>query len=103
METVDVGVPIERHVGEARVALTPEVVRRLTERGITVRVASQAGSKANFPDDDYIKAGASIVTQQEALGCNIVLTVRTPIDEDIRNLKHGTLLIGMLNPFDKDN
>lgn len=103
METVDVGVPIERHVGEARVALTPEVVRRLTERGITVRVASQAGSKANFPDDDYIKVGASIVTQQQALGCNIVLTVRTPIDEDIRNLKHGTLLIGMLNPFDKDN
>ncbi|MFL9895168.1 NAD(P)(+) transhydrogenase (Re/Si-specific) subunit alpha, partial [Paraburkholderia sp. RL17-381-BIF-C] len=57
METNDVGVPIERHMGEDRVALTPEVVKRLIERGLTVRVASQAGVKATFSDDDYQKAG----------------------------------------------
>ncbi|MFM0455556.1 Re/Si-specific NAD(P)(+) transhydrogenase subunit alpha [Paraburkholderia nemoris] len=103
METNDVGVPIERHVGEDRVALTPEVVKRLVERGLTVRVASQAGVKATFSDDDYQKAGASIVTQEQALGCNVVLTVRTPGDEDLQYLKPGAVLVGMLDPFDKVN
>ncbi|WP_423227071.1 Re/Si-specific NAD(P)(+) transhydrogenase subunit alpha [Paraburkholderia hospita] len=103
METIDVGVPIERHVGEDRVALTPEVVKRLSERGLTVRVASQAGAKASFSDEEYQKAGASIVPQEQALGCNVVLTLRTPIDEDLGHLKHGAVLIGMLDPFDKVN
>ncbi|WP_250487930.1 Re/Si-specific NAD(P)(+) transhydrogenase subunit alpha [Caballeronia sp. GaOx3] len=103
MEIVDVGVPIERRAGEDRVALSPEVVKRLVDLGLTVRIASQAGLKANFHDDDYKKAGASIVTQKDALGCKVVMTVRTPIDEDITNLKNGTVLIGMLDPFDKEN
>lgn len=103
METIDVGVPVERHAGEDRVAITPEVVKRLGERGLTVKVASQAGVKAHFSDEDYQRAGASIVTQQHALSCNVVLAVRTPIDDDLRHLKRGTVLVGMLDPFDKVN
>lgn len=103
METIDVGVPIERHAGEDRVAITPEVVKRLSERGLAVKVASGAGVKAHFSDEDYQRVGASIVTQQHALGCNVVLTVRTPFEDDLRHLKHGTVLVGMLDPFDKAN
>jgi NAD(P) transhydrogenase subunit alpha len=103
METIDVGVPIERHAGEDRVALTPEVVKRLSEQGLIVRVASQAGAKADFSDEEYQKAGASIVPQEQALGCRVVLTLRTPVDEDLRHLKHGAILIGMLDPFDQAN
>jgi NAD(P) transhydrogenase subunit alpha len=103
MEINDVGVPIERHIGEGRVALTPEVVKRLVERGLQVRVASQAGLNAAFADGDYQKAGASIVTQEQALGCNLVLTVRTPGDEDLKYLKPGAVLVGMLDPFDRVN
>ncbi|MFL9896527.1 NAD(P)(+) transhydrogenase (Re/Si-specific) subunit alpha, partial [Paraburkholderia sp. RL17-381-BIF-C] len=46
---------------------------------------------------------ASIVTQEQALGCNVVLTVRTPGDEDLQYLKPGAVLVGMLDPFDKVN
>ncbi|WP_395063349.1 Re/Si-specific NAD(P)(+) transhydrogenase subunit alpha [Paraburkholderia silvatlantica] len=103
MEINDVGVPIERHVGEGRVALTPEVVKRLVERGLKVKVTSQAGLKASFRNGDYQEAGASIVTQEQALSCNLVLTVRTPGDEDLKYLKRGAVLVGMLDPFDRDN
>ena len=48
---MQVGVPRETAEGERRVALVPEVVKKLSARGIDVIVEAGAGAGALLPDD----------------------------------------------------
>jgi len=95
-----IGVPAETLAGETRVAVTPETARKLKAQGHTVRVASAAGLAASAPDDAYVAAGAEITDQAGALGCELVLKVRSPQDHELAALRPGATLVGMLNPFD---
>jgi NAD(P) transhydrogenase subunit alpha len=91
-----IGVPAETRAGETRVAATPETVKKLAAKN-EVRVQAGAGAGASFPDRDYEAAGARLVgPAHEAFDADIVLAVRTP-QPDL--LKSGTLLIGMLDPY----
>ena len=95
-----IGVPVETTPGEARVAVTPETAGKLQDQGHTVRVASGAGLGASYTDDAYRAAGAEIVDQATALGCEVVLKVRSPLDSELAAFGMGAALVGMLNPFD---
>ena len=97
--TIRVGVPKELREGEQRVALVPDVVKRLTAMGLTVSVESNAGDAAGFGDSDY--ADAEIVTDATALlnGSDIVVTVNPLTTEQIAQLKPGAILIGYQNPY----
>jgi NAD(P) transhydrogenase subunit alpha len=55
-----VGVPKETAPGERRVALVPEVVKRLQGKDIDVVVEAGAGERALIPDAVFEEAGASI-------------------------------------------
>ena len=94
------GVPKERDELERRVALTPQVVLRLTERRHTVRVETGAGEDAGLTDDAYRDAGAQIVSRRaEALDADVVFTV-APLDPDaISELRRDGVVIGFLDPF----
>lgn len=52
---------------ERRVALVPDSVRRLVERGFRVVVESGAGSLASFSDEQYSAAGATIVSNASSV------------------------------------
>jgi H+-translocating NAD(P) transhydrogenase subunit alpha len=95
-----IGVPVETTPGETRVAVTPETAKKLKDQGHTVRVASGAGMHACFTDDAYRNAGAELVDQASALGCELVLKVRAPHDNEVAAFGEGATLVGMLNPFD---
>ena len=97
---MQIGVPVEITVGETRVAVTPETVKKLRGQGHTVYVASGAGTSANAIDDAYVAAGAEIADQAVALGCEIVLKVRAPQETELAKLTRGAILVGMLEPFD---
>ena len=73
-----IGVPTETVVGESRVAMAPETVKKLKAQGHTVRVQSGAGLAASVTDDAYRAAGAEITDGAGALGCELVLKVRSP-------------------------
>jgi NAD(P) transhydrogenase subunit alpha len=75
-----IGVPKEVHDGENRVATTPEVATQLQSLGFAVSVESGAGSAADFSDDAYRHAGATIVADTRALwsSSDIILKVRGP-------------------------
>jgi H+-translocating NAD(P) transhydrogenase subunit alpha len=96
-----IGIPLETLVGEARVAITPETVKKLKAQGHTLRVQSGAGIAASVTDDAYIAAGAEITDATGAFGADMVLKVRLPFANEISLMKPGTVLVGMLNPFDK--
>ncbi|MDM0074966.1 Re/Si-specific NAD(P)(+) transhydrogenase subunit alpha [Variovorax sp. J2P1-59] len=95
-----IGVPAETALGETRVAVTPETAKKLTAQGHTVRVQSGAGVAASVTDAAYQAAGAEITDQAGAFGADIVLKVRSPFDNENALMKPGTVVIGMLNPFD---
>ena len=98
-----IGVALETAPGETRVAVTPETAKKLKAQGHVVRVQSHAGAAAHFTDEAYTAAGAEITDRAGAFGADLVLKVRSPSLDELPRMKTGAVLVGMLNPFDKDN
>jgi len=95
-----IGIPTETTTGETRVAITPETAKKLKTQGHTLRIQSGAGLAASVTDPAFVAAGADITDAAGALGCDLVLKVRSPCDAEAAMMKPGTALVGMLNPFD---
>jgi NAD(P) transhydrogenase subunit alpha len=88
-----IGVLKETAAGEHRVALVPDVVRKLHGAGHEVIVEPGAGGSAGFHDQLFVAAGAAIGDPCEA---EIVVAVRAP---DPERLRAGQALIGFLAPL----
>ena len=95
-----IGVPAEITAGETRVAITPETAKKLKAQGHTIRIQSGAGISASVPDDAFTAVGAEITDASGAYAADIVLKVRCPLDAEMPHAKAGSVIIGMLNPFD---
>jgi H+-translocating NAD(P) transhydrogenase subunit alpha len=95
-----IGVPRETAAGEKRVATVPEVVEKLVKLGFSVAVESGAGDGANFADDTYRAAGATVAgTAAEIWGASdIVFKVRPPTSDEVGLLRQGGTLIGFVWP-----
>ena len=86
-----VGALKENGRGEARVAVTPQSVPKLIKLGYEVMVETRAGVLANFPDELYTQAGATISTRAEVLEkSNLTLKVDPPTLEAV-SYTHLTL------------
>jgi NAD(P) transhydrogenase subunit alpha len=90
---VRVGVPKETAPGERRVALVPDAVQKLVDKGHEVVVETGAGAEASFADADYEAAGARIGDPFEA---EVVVAVNRP---DADRLREGQVLVGLLQPL----
>ena len=95
-----IGVPSETMAGEARVAATPETVKKLKAQGHVLRVETGAGLAASVTDAAYAAAGAEIVDTAGAWAADLLLKVRAPTESEASWLRAGTTVVGMLNPFD---
>ncbi|HEX3430336.1 MAG TPA: Re/Si-specific NAD(P)(+) transhydrogenase subunit alpha [Rhizomicrobium sp.] len=91
----------ERRAGEARVAATPETVRKLKALGLSVIVETGAGERARIADSDYMDAGAEVVGDAASAlrNAQIVLKVRAPTPAEIQAMPRGAVLIGLLAPY----
>jgi len=98
-----IGVPLETRPEETRVAATPETVKKLISQGHSVVIQKDAGVQASQPDSAYEAVGATIGSATDAFGAEIVLKVRAPEASELKQIKSGSVLIGMLDPFDNDN
>jgi len=97
-----IGVPAETRAGETRVAMTPETAKKLKAQGHTLHVQSGAGLAASVTDAAYEAVGVQITDAAGALGCELVLKVSAPSAAELKNMKSGAALVGMLNPFDAE-
>ena len=78
-----IGVPLETHTGETRVAATPETIKKLIGQGHKVTVQSGAGIKASIVDSAYETAGATIGSVGDAFGAELILKVVAPSDSEL--------------------
>ena len=99
---MQIGVPLETAAGETRVAVTAETAKKLKAQGHTLRVQSGAGLAASVTDEAYAAAGAEIVDRAAAFGCELVLKLRAPDADELSLLRPGAVLVGMLEPFNRD-
>jgi NAD(P) transhydrogenase subunit alpha len=100
---MNIAVLRETLLGEARVALVPESVRKLVALKATVSVESGAGLQAGAPDADYEAAGASVSSDRALLlsTADVLAVVNRPSLEDIGNLKQSAVILGFLRPLDE--
>ena len=63
-------------------------------------MGSGAGVAASVPDAAYQAVGAEVSDAAGAFAAELVLKVRTPFDNEAALMKPGTVVVGMLNPFD---
>ena len=96
-----IAVPREREQGERRVALIPDHVEQLVQKGMQVSVEASAGSGAGCPDEAYRSAGAEVSSQRENMlaAADLVAGVRILPAEDLSRLGEGCLSISFLDPF----
>ncbi|MDN4483464.1 alanine dehydrogenase [Demequina lignilytica] len=92
-----IGVPQEIKNNENRVAITPAGVRELVAAGHEVLVQSGAGLGSAFTDAEYVAAGASMVSVDEAWGAEMVLKVKEPIAAEYGYLREDLLLFTYLH------
>jgi NAD(P) transhydrogenase subunit alpha len=96
-----IAVLAETDANEARVAATPETVKKLAGLGATVAVVAGAGSRAGIPDADFAAAGASVVPSaaDAVRDADVVLCVRRPAPEKLAGAKPGVLVVGIMDPY----
>ncbi|HXQ48590.1 MAG TPA: NAD(P) transhydrogenase subunit alpha [Thermoplasmata archaeon] len=94
-----VAVPKEVAPGEARVALTPEVIPRMVKAGYEVIVEAGAGERSRYPDAAYTQAGAKLATDRVALfgGADVVVKVQIPSVEESAAMRSGTVVVALMN------
>ncbi len=98
-----IGIPAETFAGESRVAATPETVKKLVASGHQVVIGRGAGDAASVPDTAFEAAGATLGNATDALGAELVLKVRAPSPDELAQIPRGSVVVGMLNPFDAEN
>jgi H+-translocating NAD(P) transhydrogenase subunit alpha len=83
--------------GEARVALVPELVGKLTALGYDVAIEPGAGDAALFVDEEYVAAGAT-VDADATREADLVLSVQPLTSPQVRGLKTGAATLSFLPP-----
>jgi alanine dehydrogenase len=94
-----IGVPKEIKDNEYRVGLTPSVVRELVARRHQVLVQTGAGDGADLSDEEYVSAGAKIVSDAGEIfrRAELIIKVKEPLASERRLLGYGQALFTYLH------
>jgi alanine dehydrogenase len=89
-----IGVPKEIKNNENRVALTPAGAQELKKNGHTIYIQSSAGIGSGFSDDEYVAAGANLLsTIEEVYGiADMIIKVKEPIQVEYALIKKDQLV-----------
>ncbi len=100
---MNIAVLRETEAGEARVALMPDSVQKLVAQKASVTIESSAGLGAARTDDEYRKAGATVLDDRNVLleSADILVVVNRPPAEDFNRLRKSAIVLGFLRPLDE--
>jgi alanine dehydrogenase len=94
-----IGVPTEIKTREYRVGLTPAGAHILANRGHEVFVQRSAGVGSGIPDEEYERAGATIIDTKEEIWdrAEMVVKVKEPIEPEFALMRSGQILFTYLH------
>lgn len=93
-----IGCPKEVKVQEYRVGLTPANVEAYVQAGHTVYVEFNAGAEIGFPDEQYLAAGAQVVSKEELFAkAEMIVKVKEPVPSEYHYFRPGTSLYTYLH------
>src|SRR5262245_27322965 len=94
-----IGVPKEIKEQEFRVALLPSAAYQLIKRGHRVLVGAGAGAGAGYPDQDYIQAGATVLSRNEQVfqDAELIVKVKEPQPAEFPLLRRNQILCTYLH------
>lgn len=100
--TMIIGIVKETFPGESRCALVPAGIARLVKKGCVLLIEAGLGSSTHIPDSEYLKAGAQISPRHDILAtADILLHVRKPSIDEIKQMKASAIHISFLDPFNE--
>ena len=91
-----IGIPKETRPGEARVAGTPDTVKKLSKLGFQVVVERGAGRAASFVDDAYAAEGATLA--DDVWDADIVMKINPPTADEVARLRQGGTILSLVYP-----
>jgi alanine dehydrogenase len=94
-----VGIPREVKNHEYRVAITPAGVFELVRNGHEVVIEKDAGVGSSITDDEYVRAGATILANADEVWAtgDLILKVKEPIAEEYHRMRDGQTLFTYLH------
>jgi len=94
-----VAVVKESYKNEHRVAVSPEIVKKLVNMGVEVVVEEDAGKKSSFLDKHYQKSGAEIKNnfKETVQGADLILKIQPPSKDELKSSPKGSTVIGNFN------
>jgi NAD(P) transhydrogenase subunit alpha len=99
-----IAVLAETDANEARVAATPETVKKLIALGAELAVEEGAGEDSGILDADYKAAGASIVgVGKAAAKADVILSVRRPTVAQLKGVNDGAAVIAIADPYGNES
>jgi alanine dehydrogenase len=98
-EAMIIGVPKEIMEVEKRVGMTPQGVDALVAHGHRVLVERSAGEGSGFSDQEYRKAGATVVERAKDVweGADMVVKVKEPLGPEFSLMRPGQILFTYLH------
>jgi NAD(P) transhydrogenase subunit alpha len=88
--------------GENRVALTPDIIKKLSAKGFEFNIVAGAGEKAHFSDEQYREVGASVLDEAQAMQADILVKVRKPTADEVSRLPADAILIAHVESCETD-
>jgi NAD(P) transhydrogenase subunit alpha len=95
---MQIAVAKEIRSGEARVALVPDIISKLTKAGLDVVIEAGAGIAAGFQDSEFTAAGATVKSGNVISNADVVASVTALTPDQMKSLKKGALTISFLSP-----
>jgi NAD(P) transhydrogenase subunit alpha len=93
-----IAVAKEIRSGEARVALVPDIISKLTKAGLEVVIEAGAGVASGFPDSEFTAAGATVKSGNVISDADVIASVTALTPDQMKSLKKGALTISFLSP-----
>ena len=85
---------------EKRVSITPETAKKIISLGLNINLEKSYAVHLGIEDKQYEAAGVNFYNSSKEVinNSNLILKVNCPTDEEIKNLKEKTILVGIFNP-----
>ncbi|HEX9195988.1 MAG TPA: NAD(P) transhydrogenase subunit alpha [Azonexus sp.] len=90
----------ERAPGESRTALVPETAKKFAALGARLRMEQSAAIQSHFLDQDFPEVTMVTGITEGYTNAGLIMRVAPPSPEEIAAMPEGSVLIGLLKPFE---